>query len=204
MQAEVSGTSSLPPPPSAPTGVTAVAGSTQVSLTWSAANGATSYNVKRSTTSGGPYTTVASGVTPTAYTSTGLINGTTYYFVISSVGAGESQNSAQVSATPVAPPTATSTISVWSPTQNATLSGLQAFKALLQGAALSSYKMYWSVDGGKQNLMANSQVDSPHKEAAVDVTKWNWRGAGPYTVTFVAKDLKNRVIAQVNVTVSVR
>jgi hypothetical protein len=204
MLAEVSGASSLPPPPSAPTGVTAVAGSTQVSLTWSAANGATSYNVKRSTTSGGPYATVVSGVTATAYTDTGLINGTTYYFVISAVGAGESLNSAQVSATPAAPPTATSTISVWSPTQNATLSGLQSFKALLQGAALSSYKMYWSVDGGKQTLMANSQVGGPHKEAAVDVTGWNWRGAGPYTITFVVKDLKNRVTAQANVTIYVR
>jgi hypothetical protein len=197
MQAEVSGGSS-PPPPSAPTDVTAVAGSTQVSLTWSAANGATSYNVKRSTTSGGPYTTVASGVTGTAYTNTGLINGTTYYYVISSVGASEGQNSAQVSAMPV------NTISVWWPTQNATLSGLQPFKALFQGAALSSYKMYWSVDGRKQNLMANSQVDGPHKEAAVDVTGWNWRGTGPYTITFVAKDLKNRVIAQANVTIYVR
>lgn len=205
MQAEVSGASlPPPPPPSAPTGVTAVAGSTQVSLTWSAANGAASYIVKRSTASGGPYTAVASGVTDTAYTDTGLINGTTYYYVISSVGASEGQNSAPVAAMPVAPPSATNTLSVWSPTRDATLSGLQPFKALLQGAALSSYKMYWSVDGGKQNLMANSQVDGPHKEAAVNVTGWNWRGIGPYTITFVARDLKNRVIAQANVAIYVR
>ncbi|MCA1607668.1 MAG: hypothetical protein LC775_19875, partial [Acidobacteria bacterium] len=42
-------------PPAAPTGLTATAGNAQVALSWTASSGATSYNVKRSTTSGGPY-----------------------------------------------------------------------------------------------------------------------------------------------------
>jgi len=71
-------------------------------LSWSASSGATSYNVKRSTTSGGPYTTIASPTT-TSYTDTGLTNGTTYYYVVSAVnGAGESANTSQASATPAA------------------------------------------------------------------------------------------------------
>src|SRR6185503_10981836 len=45
----------VPPPP---TGLTAVPGNAQVQLSWSASTGAASYNVKRSTTNGGPYTTV--------------------------------------------------------------------------------------------------------------------------------------------------
>jgi len=93
-----------PPPPTvppAPTGLTAAAGNTQVVLGWSAASGATSYNVKRATVSGGPYTNVATGVTVTSYTNTGLTNGTTYYYVVSGVNAvGEGANSTQVSATP--------------------------------------------------------------------------------------------------------
>ena len=44
------------------------ASSTQVSLTWNTLTNATSYNVKRSTTSGGPYTPIASGITATNYT----------------------------------------------------------------------------------------------------------------------------------------
>ncbi|HET9313992.1 MAG TPA: endo-1,4-beta-xylanase [Vicinamibacteria bacterium] len=91
-----------PQPPAPPTGLTATAGNAQVALTWSASSGATSYNVKRATTSGGPYATVGS-TAGTSFTSTGLTNGTTYFFVVSAVnGAGESTSSAQASATPQA------------------------------------------------------------------------------------------------------
>jgi hypothetical protein len=87
-------------PPAAPTGLSATTGNGQVALSWTASSGATSYNVKRSTTSGGPYTTVASPTT-TSYVNTGLANGTTYYYVVSAVNtSGESPNSSQVSATP--------------------------------------------------------------------------------------------------------
>jgi chitin-binding protein len=87
--------------PPAPTGVTASAGNAQVALSWSAASGATGYNVKRSTTNGGPYSNVASNVTGTSYTNTGLTNGTTYYYVVTAVNAsGESPLSTQASGTP--------------------------------------------------------------------------------------------------------
>jgi endoglucanase len=92
--------------PAAPTNLTAAAGNAQVSLTWVASTGATSYTVKRSTTSGGSYSDVATGVTSTSYTNTGLTNGTTYYYVVTAVNsAGASGNSNQASATPQAPVT---------------------------------------------------------------------------------------------------
>ena len=98
---EVSATPAAPAaPPAVPTGLTATAGNAQVSLNWSASAGATSYHVKRSTTSGGPYSQVAA---PTANSATdsGLTNGTTYFYVVSAVNsAGESGNSSEVSATP--------------------------------------------------------------------------------------------------------
>ena len=90
--------------PAPPAAVTATQGNAQVTLNWTASPDATSYNVRRSTTNGGPYAVIASNVTTPVYTNTGLTNGTTYYYVISSVSAlGEGGNSAQVSATPVAP-----------------------------------------------------------------------------------------------------
>jgi fibronectin type 3 domain-containing protein len=100
--ADSSQASATPQPatPPVPTGLTATPGDTQVSLSWNASTGATSYNVKRATVSGGPYTTVASRTT-TSYTDTGLTNGTAYFYVVSAVNSsGESSNSSQVSATP--------------------------------------------------------------------------------------------------------
>jgi GH35 family endo-1,4-beta-xylanase len=89
-------------PPPAPTGLTAVAGNAQVQLSWNASTGATGYNVKRATTSGGPFTTVGTATTP-SFTNTGLTNGTTFFYVVSATNAnGESANSNQASATPVA------------------------------------------------------------------------------------------------------
>jgi hypothetical protein len=91
--------------PTAPTGLTATAGNMQVSLSWSASSGATSYNVERGTASGGPYTTVNSPSTIT-YVDTGLTNGTTYYYVVTAVNsAGQSAPSSQATAIPAGPVT---------------------------------------------------------------------------------------------------
>jgi hypothetical protein len=96
------GPGTLTPLAPVPTNVAATGGNAVVTLAWDASSGATSYNVKRSTTSGGPYTQLANPTT-TAYTDSTATNGTTYYYVVSAVNAGgESANSAQASATPVA------------------------------------------------------------------------------------------------------
>ena len=87
-------------PPAAPSGLTATGGDAQVALTWAASPGAASYQVKRSPTPGGSYAIVASGVTGTSLTDTGLTNGTAYYYVVSAVNlGGESANSTEASAT---------------------------------------------------------------------------------------------------------
>ena len=94
--------------PTAPTGLSATAGNAQVALSWNASTGATSYHVKRATTSGGPYTQIAAP-TSNSYTDTSAANGMTYYYVVSALDStGESANSAQVSATLAATATAPS------------------------------------------------------------------------------------------------
>src|SRR5258708_26653540 len=45
--------------PASPFGVTATPASAQVTLAWTAVSGATTYNVKRGTVTGGPYTPVS-------------------------------------------------------------------------------------------------------------------------------------------------
>ena len=90
-----------PTTPNNPMNLTATASDAQVVLNWDAVTDATGYNVKRSTTSGGPYDSVVSAVYGTTYTDTGLTNGTTYYYVVSAiVGGTESANSNEAVATP--------------------------------------------------------------------------------------------------------
>jgi len=97
-----SGTST-PTVPAAPTGLSATAGNTQVSLSWTASSGATSYDIHRGTTSNGQSATpIATGVTGTSYTNTGLTNGTTYFYKVKAVNsAGASGYSGEASATPI-------------------------------------------------------------------------------------------------------
>jgi len=99
--------SSVVPPPAMPTGLAATPGYNQVGLSWNASAGATGYNVKRATTSGGPYNTIMSPIT-TNYTDASAIAGTTNYYVVSAVNSGgESTNTVEVSAMPLTPPPGT-------------------------------------------------------------------------------------------------
>jgi len=85
----------------------------QVSLTWTAASGATAYRVHRGTASGAPYTTIQSNVTVTSFTDTGLTNGTAYDYVVTATNTvGEGPNSNEASATPVGPPTVVTLTSI--------------------------------------------------------------------------------------------
>lgn len=99
--AQVSGTTT----PATPTGVTATAGYNQITVSWPAVTGASSYNIYWSTTSGVTTSgTKISGVT-SPYTVTSLSSSTTYFYVVTAVSAGgESGVSNQVSATPSAVP----------------------------------------------------------------------------------------------------
>ena len=99
-------------PPPAPSSLVATAGSNQVTLSWNASSGATSYNLKRATSSGGPFYAVVATVTTTNYTDGQAANFATYFYVASAVNsAGESADSAQVSATPFGSPPAPGALS---------------------------------------------------------------------------------------------
>jgi autotransporter-associated beta strand protein len=87
-------------PPAVPGKPVVTSKNGSVDLVWDTAHGAASYNVKRATISGGPYTTIAN-VTAHSYTDVNVTNGSPYYYVISSKGVTkESANSAEAFAVP--------------------------------------------------------------------------------------------------------
>ena len=73
----------------------------QITLSWAGSAYAQSYNVKRSTASGGPYTTLGTvDADSLFYVDPGLMAGTTYYYVVSANNSGgESADSAEAAAT---------------------------------------------------------------------------------------------------------
>jgi len=141
--ATITVTSGSSPPP-APTGLKATAGNAQVSLSWAASSGATSYNVYRGTSAGGEGTTaIATGVTATSYINTGLTNGTTYYYKVAAVNAaGTSALSAEASATPQAgaPPVPTGL--------KATAGNAQVSLSWTASSGATSYNMYRGTSAG--------------------------------------------------------
>ncbi len=91
-----------PPAPPAPVGLTATAGNGSVTLSWTAASGATSYNVYRGSTAGGEgVTALASGGAAVSYYDAAVTSGTAYYYKVAAVnGGGTSALSGEASATP--------------------------------------------------------------------------------------------------------
>ncbi|OKP85840.1 kelch repeat-containing protein [Paenibacillus sp. P32E] len=86
---------------SSPSKLTAIPSNKRVDLNWAGINVDALYNIKRSEKSDGPYTTIANSVTGTTYRDINVINGTTYYYVVTAITPeGESNNSNEASATP--------------------------------------------------------------------------------------------------------
>jgi hypothetical protein len=93
-------------PLASPTGLAAVPGNAQVTLTWGASANAAGYSIASATNSGGPYT-LKSVNTGLSFTDTNLLNGVRYYYVVSATNSiGGSAASAPVSVRPIstAPP----------------------------------------------------------------------------------------------------
>lgn len=85
---EITATPQAPPAPPAPLNLVATGQANQISLSWNAAPGATSYKVFRAL-SWGSYN-LASFTTTTSFTDTTTTNGTLYYYVVQAVNSGGS------------------------------------------------------------------------------------------------------------------
>ena len=133
--------------PTAPGNLVAMASGTTIGLSWSAATGATSYNVYRGTSAGGEGTTAyETGVTGTSFSDTGLSPGSTYYYFVTAVnGAGESGHSSETSATTV--PTAPGNLV-------ATASGTTIGLSWSAATGATSYNVYRGTSAGGEGTTA--------------------------------------------------
>ncbi|TVY07500.1 polysaccharide lyase family 7 protein [Paenibacillus cremeus] len=189
-------TSTPTPPatvPSAPTGLTAVGGSSRISLSWQQVDDATSYSIWRSTVNGSGYVQV--GTTSVAsYSDLTVINSIPYYYVVQAVNeVGASVNSAQVSAIAVVPPGGNFDLSHWKltlPDQGAS----EISAAQLQAGYSGPYfytdpqdgaMTFWApVNGGTTS--GSSYPRSELREMinpTDDNVNWSWLGNHTMTAT---------------------
>jgi autotransporter-associated beta strand protein len=166
-------------PPAVPGRPVASNQSDRINLTWDAVNGATSYNVKRGTISGGPYTTIAT-VSTTSYTDTNVSSGSPYYYVLSSVGVTkESANSPESFGVPGA------SSSIWSPTplsNSLSLAANWVENTFPVNPAILTFSS--TTDSGLTNDLTNLVASRIQFEA----------GANAYTFSGNALTLKNDLV----------
>ena len=87
--------------PPAPGGLAATPGPLQIQLAWNAVANASAYTLRYATAVAGPYSTLSTGSTATAYTHAGLNFGQTYYYTVDATTlAGTGPATSPTSATP--------------------------------------------------------------------------------------------------------
>ncbi|OPH46621.1 hypothetical protein BC351_14130 [Paenibacillus ferrarius] len=178
---------------SAPTALTATAGNGQVSLSWSGVSGAVTYSVYQGTVSGSYGSTSIATVSGViySYTAEGLVNGTTYYFVVKASNAGgSSSNSNEASATPQA---GAGTIS-----DNANLSGLSLSNAALSPAFDASTTSYAAnVANSVSSLTVTASVYDPAATVTVNgVGVASGQASGPISLSVGSNTITVVVTAQ--------
>jgi regulation of enolase protein 1 (concanavalin A-like superfamily) len=91
-------------PPEAPHSVYSFGGNNQVQVRWLSSFGAETYTLKRSSSAGGPYTTIAANLSGNSYLDNNAMNGQTYYYTVCAVNAaGTSADAPADSSTAKAP-----------------------------------------------------------------------------------------------------
>ncbi len=184
--------------PGAPTNVTATSaantGIPQVVLGWTSPLGATSFNIYRSTLSGGEGSVpLATGITGTSFTDTTVGFGTTYYYQVTAVNAaGEGPPSAEVHITPLL------VIHVnFTSTSGDAVSGYLADTGLAYGPRGDGLSFGWSrndtADGVDRNAgnAPDELQDSFHDMHGLGANNVFWRIAlpdGTYSVHLIAGD----------------
>ena len=157
-------------PPPSPSGVVATAtSSSRIRVTWDPVSGATSYEVYRSESPGGPYG-AAHVETTNGYDSNGRAPSTTYYYVVRAVNvAGSSDDSVEVSATTLPTTPAPTNLAVTGATASQVSLSWQAV------AGASSYQLRRSTaPGGPYSPVASTAATTMTDSTATPATTYRY------------------------------
>jgi len=179
--------------PATPTEFSVLPGDQSISISWGTVTNTASYNVYWSTTSGTGTGGNRVAVSNPTFTHSSLINGATYYYVVTAVNsAGESAVSAEVSTTPVA-----AVIIPAAPTGLLASPGDQSV-SIIWGTVTNaaSYNVYWSTTSGTGTGGTQVAVSNPtftHSPLTNDTTYY-------YVVTAVNSAGESAISTEVSTT----
>lgn len=159
-------------PPTGLTATTTLDG--QIHLAWNEVNGGTSYNVKRSASTGGPYTVIAPGIEATSFSDTDITGEETYYYVVSAnTPGGESADSTEAQGTALAiPPSAPSGLTATAGDSIVILK----WNANSEGD-IGGYNVYRSTSSGSGYVLLNGSLLSRPEftdDTAANFTLYNY------------------------------
>ena len=153
-----------------PTELKAAAGDHQVTLSWLASPGASSYVVQRKAPGQTVYSPLASGVNALQYVDAGLTNGSTYYYKVAAVVDGvTSALSASVWAKPVPPPPSTA------PVLTAEPGNARVMLSWSVVAGATSYRVYRSTLAIGETPVASTSATSFKDWSVVNGTMYRYR-----------------------------
>ena len=166
--------STAPPPPAS---LGATAGNREILLNWTASSSATSYTIERGYSSGGE-TILATGITGTSFTDSNLVNGLTYYYVVTAFGpGGTSANSPEASATPT-----TVVISglVWTGSSNAVWDTTTTnwLNGITSTAYADGEDVLFNNSGANANVVINSNLFPDSVTISNSTINYTYNGGG--------------------------
>jgi len=189
-QSTYASATTVPAPPSTPTGLTAAAASTtSITIYWPSVSGATGYYIYRNTSPTGTYTQVGTSTT-TTYTNTGLSTNTTYYYKVAAYNTGgTSSQSAYVSQNNGSAPQTAPTGLI---TTGATSSSVALSWDTLAGA--TGYNIYRSTSSGGTYSYVGTTTNNTYTNTGLSagytyyykVAAYNSSGTGPQSASIYA------------------